>query len=131
MTIGASTTLRNSQIGCLTTAAANGALLHIYSGPRPATGAAITSQTLLAQLTCGSPFAAAPSGGAITMGGVTPAAAVATGGAVWARLTDSSGNFILDMDVAVSGSDLNLNSTAIQSGAEVSVTSGQFMIGNS
>ncbi|AEI76707.1 hypothetical protein CNE_1c13580 [Cupriavidus necator N-1] len=48
MTIGMSTALRNARLDAITTAAGASAKLRLYTGTRPATGGAITSQTLLA-----------------------------------------------------------------------------------
>lgn len=129
MTVSASLALRNAMLDLLTSKAGSGALLNIYTGPRPATGG--TPTTLLVQLACGAPFAPNSTTASITPNSITPAPALATGVAVWARLTDSAGNFVIDLDVAQSGSDLNLNNTSIQQGATVAVVSGQFSMGNS
>lgn len=129
MTIGMSTALRNARLDAITTAAGANAKLRIYSGTRPATGG--TATTLLAELTCNATFAAAASGGVLTLNAITAdSSADATGTATWARLVTSGGTFVLDMDVGTSGSDLNLNSTAISSGATVSVTSATLTDGN-
>lgn len=129
MTIGMSTALRNARLDAITTAAGANAKLRLYSGTRPATGGTVT--TLLAELTCGSTFAAAASGGVLTLNAITTdSSADASGTATWARLVTSGGTFVLDMDVGTSGSDLNLNSTAISSGATVSVTSATLTDGN-
>ncbi|MNN02453.1 hypothetical protein D3C81_1151140 [compost metagenome] len=125
MTIGMSTALRNSRLDAITTAAGASAKLRLYTGTRPATGAAITSQTLLAELTCGATFAPAASGGVLTLNAITgDSSADASGTATWARLLKSDGTtHVLDMDVGTSGSDLNMNSNVISAGAAVSITS--------
>ena len=59
--------IRNAMLDLITTRAGNGALLRIYDSTgtgRPATGGAVTTQVLLAELTCGTPFASAASAGA-------------------------------------------------------------------
>ena len=58
------------------------------------------------------------------------ASANATGTATWARLVDSTGTCAVDMNVGTSGSDLNLNSTSISTGQEVSITSAVITEGN-
>lgn len=124
MTIAYAETLRNAQLAEITAAAGGGALLRIYDGARPATGAAITTQVLLAQLTCGTPFAAAPSGGVLTANAITQdASADATGTASWFRLVTSAAAFVMDGNVGTSGSDLNLSSVSIVAGGTVEVTS--------
>ncbi|WP_367394516.1 hypothetical protein [Cupriavidus sp. Agwp_2] len=122
MTIGMSTALRNARLDAITTAAGANAKLRLYNGSRPATGG--TATTLLAELTCGSTFAAAASAGVLTLNAITSdSAADATGTATWARLFTSGGTFVMDMDVGTSGADLNMNSVAISAGAAVSITS--------
>lgn len=125
MTIGMSTALRNARLDAITTAAGASAKLRLYTGTRPATGAAITSQTLLAELTCGATFAPAASGGVLTLNAITgDSSADASGTATWARLLKSDGTtHVLDMDVGTSGSDFNMNSNVISAGAAVSITS--------
>lgn len=123
-------TLRDAMLDAITTQAGNAALLRIYDGTRPATGGAAT--TLLAELTCGTPFAAAAVNGVLTLGAITQdASANATGTATWFRIVKADGTtHVLDGSVAVSGSDLNLTSTSIVSGQPVSVTSFVITEGN-
>jgi hypothetical protein len=83
-------------------------------------------------LTCNATFAPAASGAVLTLNAITQdASADATGTATWFRLVKSDGTtHVLDGDVGTSGSDLNLNSTSITSGATVSVTSFTITAGN-
>jgi hypothetical protein len=129
MALAFSTTLRNAMLDAITTAVGNAGLLRIYDGTRPATGGAAT--TLLAELTCGTPFAAGASGGVLTL--TTPtqdASANASGTATWFRITTSGGTAVIDGNVGTSGSDLNLTTTTITSGQPVSVTSWTITEGN-
>lgn len=128
MTLALSTTVRGNRVGQINTAAGNSAILTIYSGVRPATGGTVT--TALAALTCNASGFGTVSGAALTAAAITNATASATGTASWARLTSSGGTFVADMDVGTSGSDLNLNTTSIVSGATVSVTSCVITDGN-
>lgn len=130
MAISYSTTLRNAMLDAITTAAGNGAFLRIYDGTRPSTGGAAT--TLLAELTCGTPFASAASGGVLTLSAITQdSSANATGTATWFRIVKSDGTtFVMDGSVGTSGSDLNLTTTSIVSTQPVSITSFTITEGN-
>ncbi len=112
------------------TALANGGTLKIYTGPKPTNpDTALSSQTLLATFT----FAATAFGSPSLGSGVESAAAsfaastvtaAATGTAAFARVTKSDGTTVVaDLTVGTSGADINLNSTAITSGGNVTLTS--------
>lgn len=121
MALAYSTDLRNARLDAIATAAGNAALLRIYDGTRPASGGAAT--TLLAELTCGTPFAAGAAAGVLTLGAITQdASANASGTATWFRIVTSGGTFVADGNVGTSGSDLNLSTTTITSGQPVAVT---------
>ena len=116
-------TLRDARMDAITTHAGNAALLRIYDGTRPATGG--TATTLLAELTCGTPFAAAAVNGVLTLGAITQdSSANATGTATWFRIVKADGTtHVMDGNVGTSGSDLNLTTTSIVATQPVSVTS--------
>ena len=124
------TAIRNAMLDAITTAAGNAALLRIYDGTRPATAG--TATTLLAELTCGTPFAAGASSGVLTLGAITQdSSANATGTATWFRIVKADGTtFVLDGNVGTSGSDLNLTTTSIVITQPVSVTSFVITEGN-
>lgn len=130
MALGYPVGLRNSRLDDITALAGSGALLRIYSGTRPATGGAVTTQ--LAELVCGSPFAPAAASGVLTANAIADDTnADATGTATWFRLTASNGTtFVMDGNVGTSGSDLNLSSTSIVAGGTASVTSFVITHGN-
>lgn len=120
MAIAYVSSLRNTRADAITTAVGNAGLWRIYDGSRPATGGAAT--TLLAELTCGTPFAAGASGGVLTLNAITQdSSANATGTASWARIATSGGTAIIDMNVGTSGSDLNLTTTSIVATQPVSI----------
>lgn len=125
MALKLSTTVRNAMLDAITTAAGASALLRIYSGTRPADPSASITGTLLGTLTCGSTFAAAASGGVLTLNAITSdSAADATATATHFRLWKSDGTTaVIDGDVGTSGSDLNLNTTSIVTGGPIAVTS--------
>ena len=116
-------TLRDARMDAITTHAGNAALLRIYDGSRPATGG--TATTLLAELTCGTPFAAAAVNGVLTLGAITQdASANFTATATWFRIVKADGTtHVMDGNVGTSGSDLNLTTTSIVATQPVSVTS--------
>jgi hypothetical protein len=85
-------------------AGATGPKVLIYTAARPAEGAAITTQTLLATITFAtSIFDSWGTDEAIL---IDPAnvVCVGAGSANWARLVDSDNNFICDMDCGLVGS---------------------------
>lgn len=133
MTIGSAVPKRNANLDSNTTFIGGGAKLRIYTGPRPATGAAITTQTLLAEFTCGTPFA--PAAANAVLSPTLPAAvnAAAAGTAAWFRLVKADGlTHCDDGDVTDNAGvgDLKLNTTTITAGLQVSVTSWTINRGN-
>ncbi len=137
MTLGMLTALRTTRataIRDLLDIGATGALIDIYDGTRPATGAAVTTQILLATVTCSTISGTVTNGvltfNAITDGTGTAGATVGGKNATWCRFRDSSSTFVMDGSVGLSGSDINLNSVLIATGQTVSVTSGSITEGN-
>ena len=128
MAIGYVTTLRNAMLDQITSAIGNAGLLRIYDGTRPATGGAAT--TLIAQLTGGTPWAAAAGSAQVTANSITGANASASSTATWFRWTTSAGVAVMDGNVGTSGSDLNLTTTVVVSGQPVSVASFVITEGN-
>jgi hypothetical protein len=131
--MGFSTAIRNASLNAITTAAGNGALLTLYSGTRPATGAALSGNTLLGTLTCGSPLAPAAANGTLTFSTITEdSAADASGTCTWARLTTSGGTFLIDFSVTATGGggDITMNSVAISAGLAIQAISATIADGN-
>ena len=131
MAIKINTTLSNARLDQVTVARDAGAgpgLIRIYNGVRPATGGAAT--TLLAELTFSDPSSPAAVGGVLTASSITGANALVTDTATWFREVDSNGVFVLDGDIGVSGSDLNLNTADLVAGVPVSVSSYVLNAGN-
>lgn len=109
------------------TANLNSGFIKIYSGAQPALNGAVTG-TLLVTLTFGATAFAASTASAgtvtATANSITSGTAAATGTAGYFALVKSDGTTVVATGtVGTSGCDLNLNSTAISSGANVSVTS--------
>lgn len=99
----------------------------IYNGTEPATAdTALSGNTVLATFTLSNPAFGAASNGVITLSG-TPltVAASASGTATFFRLLRNNGTtVVLQGAVGTSGQQLNLNTTTITSGVNVTITSG-------
>jgi hypothetical protein len=132
MALAFAVTLRNNMLDQIKTAldaGAGAALIRIYDGTRLATGG--TATTLLAELTCTDPSANAAATGLLTFSTITQdSSANATGTATWFRMVDSAATFVMDGNVAVSASDLNLTTTSIVSTQPVSISSATITAGN-
>lgn len=112
----------------------NSGTIKIYTGTQPTdANTAVSSQTLLGTLTFSSTaFAASSASGSAGSKVVTAVAntitddssADATGTAAWFRVLKSDGSTVVfDGSVGTSGCDLNLASTSIVAGEDISVTS--------
>lgn len=132
MAIKLSVAARNAMLDSLTSTVSGSAKLRIYDGTQPAgPGTAVSTQVLLAELTCNATFAPAASSGVLTLNAITQdSSADATGTASWFRIVTSGGTAVIDGSVSTSGADMNLNSTSIVSGGTVSITSATFTAGN-
>lgn len=122
-------TLKDAVLAPIVTAidAGSGAgTIKIYSGAIPANAAtAITSQVLLGTLTFSDPCGTIAEN-ALTMGAITQdSSADATGTAAWARIADSGGVTVMDINVTTTGGGgaLTLNTTNIVIGGPILITS--------
>jgi hypothetical protein len=101
--------------------------IRIYNGTEPATAdTALSGNTLLADFALSATAFGAASNGVITLNG-TPltVAASATGTATFFRLfRNNATTVVLQGTVGTSGQQLNLNTTSITSGVNVTITSG-------
>jgi hypothetical protein len=99
--------------------------LRIYSGTMPAdANAALSGNTLLAQLTMSATAFGSAAAGVATAAAITQdSSADAAGTATFFRILSGGATVILQGSVGTSAADLNLNSTAISAGAAVSVSS--------
>lgn len=122
-------TSANAAVNAIT-ALCNSGFLQIYDGSQPANcNTAVGVQTLLAKLTFGNPAFGAAAAGVATANAIGSATASATSTATWFRVFKSDDTTaVFDGSVGTSGCDLNLNSTAISSGATVSVSSLTFTL---
>lgn len=124
MAIQKSIVARNAELDALAPLANNG-YIRIYSGSIPATPETAASGTLLAELRFGATAFGAAASGVITANAITQdSSANNTGTAGYYRALQSDGTTALwDGTVGTSGADLNLNSTSINSGVIVQITS--------
>ncbi len=126
-TLKCSTTLRNALANAVKTAidtgVGAGGTIKIYTGAMPATPQDAATGTLLATSTFPKPSFGAAATGVITANSIPQVNAMATGTAGYARIADSDGNAIMDVDVGTSGATINLNTTSIVSGGPVLITS--------
>lgn len=112
-------------------AGAGPAQIRFYAGTQPASvNTAITGQTLLGTLTCSDPCGTVTNG-VVTFNAVTQdSEADATGTASFARLTDSDGNAVVDLDVTATGGGgaITMNTVAIVIGGPILMNSLVFTI---
>ena len=116
---------RNAALDALT-ALFNTGYLRIYSGTQPANAdTALSGNTLLAELRFGATAFGAAAAGVSTANAITSdSSADATGTATFFRCLKSDGTTaLLDGTVGTATANMILNSTAIQAGAAVSITS--------
>jgi hypothetical protein len=104
----------------------NSGFIRIYDGTIAATAStAVGAQVLLAELTLNADSFPAAASNALTANAITAdASANANGTASWFRMLLSNGTtVVMDGTVSTSGADLNLNTTTIVLGANVSISS--------
>lgn len=122
------TAVKNSALDTIKTAIDAGAgpgTIKIYTGTQPTAPAdAITTQTLLGTLTFSDPCGTSASG-TLTMSAITQdSAADATGTATWARIADSTGATVCDVDVTANGGggSLQFNTTSFVIGGPILIS---------
>lgn len=100
--------------------------IKIYTSPMPTLPSdAITTQTLLGTLTFSDPSGATPTGGVFTASAITQdSSADATGTAAWARIADSTGTVVVDVDITASGlgGAMQMNTTSVVIGGPILIT---------
>ena len=130
--------LKDAMEDAITATVGGSATLNIYSGTQPTSpDVAVTSQVLLATLTCNATLAPASSGGVLTLNSITDGtgtSAAGSGGttATWWRLENASGTPLTDGSVGGTGAgaDMTLNNTSIVTGATVSMSTFTITNGN-
>jgi len=129
MTTRIATATRNAMAAAaaaLVDAGSGPGTIEVRTGAQPATPADAATGTLLVTFTLNDPAYTGPTVGVMDLD-VTPAIQanpVATGTAGWFRLKDSTGAAVLDGACGTSGAQLNLTTTALETGVQVSIASG-------
>lgn len=126
-----STDLRNAQADAIATlidVGAGAGTIKIYtagSGMPAHPADAITDQTLLGTLTFANPCVAAPAAaGVLTFDDIVQDSGADNDGiAAWARIADSDGNAIFDVNVGTAAASIILNTTNIAAGGPIAITS--------
>lgn len=100
--------------------------IKIYTGSQPASSNDAATGTLLGTLTFSDPCGTVAAGGPLTASAITQDSSADAGGtAGWARIADSAGNTVMDINVSATGGAgaLQLNTTTIVAGGPIQVTS--------
>ena len=133
-TIHLSTAVANAMLVPLRDALDGGSgagTVKFYTAPMPATTAdAITTQTLLGTLICSDPCGPVATK-KLTLSTITPdSSADASGVAAWARIADSSGTVVVDVDVSTTGGSgvIQLNTTNIVALGPIGLTAFEFSL---
>jgi hypothetical protein len=124
MAITLATTLRNNRADQITTFASTSAKLRIYTS---------AYATMLVECVCSaSAFAAAASGGVLTLNTISAGTAAASGTAAIARIYKSDGTTMVieGLTVGVSASNVNLTNLTIATNDTVTITSATITEGN-
>lgn len=104
--------------------------LNFYTSPKPANGAAITSQTLIGTCVLSKPSGTVTNG-ILTLATVSDDVNVdASGTVAWCRAVDGADNFVADLDCGTSGSDITFNTLVAIAGKTLKVTGGTLTEGN-
>ena len=133
-TIHLATIVANAMLAQLQTyvdAGSGSGTIKFYTGAMPTlTTDAVTTQTLLGTLTCSDPCGSTASK-TLTFGAITQdSSADATGTAAWARIADSLGVVVADVDVSTTGGGgvIQLNTTNIVAGGPIIMTAMTFSL---
>ena len=112
--------LRNARMSAVNDAVSGGKLF-LYSGNKPAPGG--NPGTTLATFNLKSP-AGSVANGKLTFTDPADATVSASGTAQWARMTSSSGDWVIDLTVskAGGGGEIQLSTNVLESGVDLSVT---------
>lgn len=120
------------QITTAVDAGTGAGVIRLYSGTVPANAnAALSGNTLLAELTCSDPASAAANNKTLTLNAITQdSSADATGNATFFRVFDSSNNVVVQGTVSAvgGGGDLQMNTVSVVAGGPVQITSCTFTL---
>ena len=124
MALKYSSTARTNRMTQLATDIGANAVIRLYSGTRPANVAGAITGTLIVTLAGNAGGFGTASGGVLTAAAIANAIAVAGGTITHFRIFKSDGTTaVIDGDVDVSGSDLNLDNNVVTLGQTISIAS--------
>ena len=106
--------------------------IRLYTGVQPTNGGALSGNVLLGTLVLSDPSGTVATG-VLTLDTIADdTSADATGTLTWCRAVDSDSNHVFDADAGIAGSGATLifNTTSIQIGGVVRITSGTITEGN-
>lgn len=135
MSLGFSPALRSLRAQSIVTTLDAGSApgyINFYTGTRPSTGAAITSQVLVGTVTLGA-TSGIVNAGVITFAATTQDVSVDNDGTItWARMFDGDDVFVCDASCGLTGSgaDFIFNTVNALSGGILKVNSGLITEGN-
>ena len=129
-----STALRTARAQAIITAIDTGSsdgTMNVYSGTKPATGDAVTTQTLLGTITFQKPCGTATNG-VLSFNTTANTAVLADGTISWARIKNGNGVMVADVDCGVSGGGATIifNNLAVIVGGNFSLLTAQIIEGN-
>ena len=108
------------------------AMMHFYTGPRPAAGAAITTEIYIGSCALAEPSATIASG-VLTFDTITDdVSADADEDIGWCRIVDSDGTWVMDLGcgLTASGQEIIFNTLTARIGGTIKILSGSFTEGN-
>lgn len=122
--INLSNDLRDARLQLLADALSGGTLT-LYTAPKPAIGAAITTQTALATLLLPDGLTVSNAQFSMVINAVTTAD---TGTCTWGRIVDSADAFVLDGDAGIPGSSalFTIKTTTMTAGDPLTVVAAVF-----
>ncbi|AKZ27074.1 bacteriophage-related protein [Ralstonia solanacearum] len=114
---------RLAVIGKALDAGVAGGLLRLYSAPRPEIGQALAEQVLLAEVRLPQPCMANLEGGRLVFAPIGQALCRRSGIVAWARLCDSDGRWVANLDAGLpdSGAEVELSKLQVFAGGAVNV----------
>lgn len=98
--------------------------IEVRTGTQPTDPGTAATGTVLATFALPATAFAAFSSGSGSLNTVASVVASATGTAGWFRMKNNAGTGVMDGTVGTTGAELNLSTTSIVSGGNVSITSG-------
>ena len=135
MAISMTSAMRTSRLQVVLNAIDAGvtaATMNFYTGPRPASGAAITTEVLIGTVTFSDPCGTIANN-VLTFSTISDdVSADANGDIVWARINDGDGTWVMDLDCGETGSgaEIIFNTVTARVGGVIQVLSGSLTEGN-